>query len=477
MLSSRIVVSVFSLLLFATQFSSAQDQAQPQPLKVDLDHASFAFDQSSSMVEFYLAVDAASLHFQQEENLLKASIPLNLAINRGADVALEGSPTGPVWSDSISLDFVLSDTSGLQEGQYFVHQIRSTVPPGEYRIQVDVPANEMESRPQLNLERDLVVPDFAAAGLVGLSDLTLATDIRPSEDRENNFYKNGLAIRPNANQLFGNNLKNIFYYAEAYNLPDVIGNEEYTSLVYISEANTAAATAGLQKRTSRPAQSPDVIVGQFDISTLPSGSYFLKIVLLNSDNEALVERSRKFFVFNPAVKRELPAAAEVTFETSEFASMTEEEVKAAFQRIDIVATQQEKRRIRSIDDLDARRRYLLEFWQKRDPNPRTVNNEFREEFYQRVQYANERYTTGFNEGWKTDRGRTMVRYGIPSDIEPHLYDRDKIPYEIWEFTNIPGEGQAMFVFADRTGFGDFEMIHSTVAGERSLPNWESELNK
>lgn len=449
---------------------------EPEPLKVDLDHATFAFDGSDSMVELYLAVDAASLGFEQHENLLKATLPINVAIRRGSDVTLDDTPTEPVWADSVALDFVLSDTSGITEGQYFLHQIRSTVPPGEYRVEVIVPADEMERRPSLALERDLVVPDYSDSDLVVLSDLTLASDIRPSDDRESAFYKNGLAIRPNANQLFGNHLRQIFYYVEAYNLPSVV-DDAYTALIYISEANTAAATAGLQKRTQRDSKTPDVLVGQFDISTLPSGSYFLKVVLLNSDNEALVEQSRKFFVFNPDVQRELPAIAEVTFETSEFASMSEEEVDKAYKRIDVIATQQEKRRIRSIEDLDARKRYLMDFWQKRDPNPRTRNNEAREDFYKRVQYANERYTSGFSEGWETDRGRAVVRYGIPGNVEPHLYERDTIPYEIWEFTNIPGEGQAMFVFADRSGFGDFELIHSTVSGERSLPDWQNELRR
>jgi GWxTD domain-containing protein len=117
----------------------------------------------------------------------------------------------------------------------------------------------------------------------------------------------------------------------------------------------------------------------------------------------------------------------------------------------------------------------MEFWQKRDPDPSTPGNEFREEFYGRLQYANERYAVRSMEGWETDRGRTVIKFGSPSAIEPHLYDRGFKPYEVWQYNNIPGEGQAIFVFADRDGFGEFEMIHSTVAGERKLANWQEEL--
>ncbi|NND72455.1 MAG: GWxTD domain-containing protein [Rhodothermales bacterium] len=470
-------LALILVALSAAPVDTINAQVTPEPVKVDLDFASFAYDGSNSLVELYLAVDAASLEFAQSENLLRASLPLNVAITRGTDVDLEGTTVDSVWQDSLSLDFVLSDTSGLQEGQYFVHQIRSTVPPGEYRIEVEVPANDDEMRAPLLLQRDLVVPDFSDQSLVGLSDLTLATSIERSDDRESQFYKNGLSVRPNANQLFGNTLKNIFYYVEAYNLAAATGGDDYVSLVYISEANTASPEGGLQKRSQRPAQSPDVIVGSFDISTLPSGSYFLKVALLNMDNEALVEQGRKFFVYNPSVQRELPLAAEVTFETSEFASMSEEEVDLAYDRIDIITTQQERRRARATKDLDGRRRYLMDFWHKRDPNPGTLSNEFRDEFYQRIQFANERYSTGFSEGWQTDRGRIIVKHGVPGNVEPHLYDRDKVPHEIWEYNNIPGEGQAIFVFADRSGFGEFELIHSTVTGERRLSNWQTELLK
>jgi hypothetical protein len=62
-------------------------------------------------------------------------------------------------------------------------------------------------------------------------------------------------------------------------------------------------------------------------------------------------------------------------------------------------------------------------------------------------------------------------------IEPHLYDRDMIPHEIWQYNNIPGEGRAVFVFADRNSFGRFELIHSSVPGERSLPDWQEELRR
>lgn len=331
-------------------------------------------------------------------------------------------------------------------------------------------------RPELELRRDVHVPDFASGDEPALSDLTLATSISQSNNREGRFYKNELDIRPNANQLFGEGLSNLFYYAEAYGTDEVAGADgEYTLFAYVSEANRPQPLQQLQKRTSRTAREPDVLVGHFNLASLPSGSYFLRLALLNENNESVVEQSQKFFVYNPGVQRQQAAGIEMEFETSPYATMSEEEVDKGIEHALLIANENERRRFGQVDALDERRRALMNFWQGRDPRPATPVNEFRDEFYERLQYANDRYSSNTQEGWMTDRGRIVIKYGLPTSVEPHLYDRGMRPHEIWNYNALPGEGRASFIFADLGGFGRFELIHSTVPGERSLPNWQDEL--
>ncbi|QXD16375.1 GWxTD domain-containing protein [Rhodocaloribacter litoris] len=449
-----------------------------RPVQVDVDHAAFAYDDRHALMEVYLAFAARDLTYQRAEAGYSARLPVDLALLHSTLPGLPAAPEAPVWQDSLTLQFVVPDTSALLTGQRFVHQLRTAVPPGEYTLRVIIPGDPARQRAELTLQRDVFIPDFSNPGLVGLSDLTLATAIEPSRDRENPFYKNGLVIRPNANQLFGSNLRRLFYYGEVYNLPAVLGDDaSYTVLAYIAEANLPQPLPDYQQRTQRPVRHPDVLAGSFDISRLPSGSYFLRIALLNEANEALAEQARKFFVYNPGVERAGPTLVETDFENSQYAAMSEEEVSRAFAHIDLIATEQERRRMKGLRTLEARQRFLMEFWDKRDPNPNTTVNEFKDEFYQRLQYANDRYTSSLAEGWETDRGRILIKYGLPTNIEPHLFDRGVAPHEIWVYNNIPGEGQAQFIFADRNGFGQFELIHSTVAGERRLANWQEELRR
>ncbi len=458
---------------------ASNQQQQQVPVQIDLDHAAFALEADNSLVEFYLSFEAATLNYVGTDQGFLAELPVGMAVVRSTQAGMSDSPEEPVWQDELNLSFLMADTTGLAEGQHFVHQVRAAIPPGEYELQVSVPEDASAERVGVQMRRDVLVPNFADEGLVRVSDVTLASSIQQSQERDNLFWKNGLMIRPNANQLFGSGLNTLFYYAEVYNLDGVASSSgNYTVFTYLSDANLPQPMADYQRRTSRALRSPDVLVGTFNIRELPSGSYFLRIAVLNENNESIAEQSRKFFVFNPDVQREEQVVSlEESFETSQYARMTEEELDRMEEHVDVIATDAERRRLRGIRDLDERRRFFMQFWQVRDPNPNTPINEYQDEFYSLIQYANDRYTNSFSEGWKTDRGHVLIRFGAPTAIEPHLFDRGFSPYEIWEYNNIPGEGQAQFIFSDLDGFGSFELIHSTVTGERKSPDWLEEIRQ
>jgi GWxTD domain-containing protein len=144
-------------------------------------------------------------------------------------------------------------------------------------------------------------------------------------------------------------------------------------------------------------------------------------------------RSRKFSIRLPGVP----------------ASITD--LGQAIRQLKYVATTEENKRLRQADPSD-RERLFREFWQRRDPTPKTEQNELMDEYYLRVQYANENFSTN-REGWETDRGRIYVIYGPPTDIERHPFEADSRPYEIWYYSQIARR----FVFVDYTGFGDYTL--------------------
>ncbi len=96
-----------------------------------------------------------------------------------------------------------------------------------------------------------------------------------------------------------------------------------------------------------------------------------------------------------------------------------------------------------------------EFWKRKDPTPATPANEKMEEYYRRVNYANEQFK-GYRGGWSSDMGHVYIVYGSPTDIERHPFDIDTKPYEIWYYYDI----NRKFIFQDREGFSQYRLVSS-----------------
>jgi len=464
------------LLAAALAAGAALGQPVAQPIQLDVDATTFRYDAEAALVEVYLAFGAASLPFARDGERFVAEVPVEVTVRRGAAVAPAGADEGVVFSEAATYAFTLADTAGVGAERYFMQRVRAAVPPGAYELEVAVPP--LAGRPSLAVRRDLAVPDFgrAGAGRAMVSDVLLASQIRPSDDRDSPFWRNGLAVQPNPNGLYGQGVPRVFYYAEAYGLDDAVPAEAYTLLAYVAASNLPQPLPDLQQRTSRPVRPTEVVVGAFDVSALPSGSYYLRLAFLNAENEAVAEQSRRFFVFNPGVQRPV-AAVDQSYETMLYAAMLEDEIAENLLHAETVATPRERRQIRQLASDEARRTFLAEFWRQRDENPGTPGNDARRTFYERLQYANDRYSAAGRDGWRTERGRVLLRYGYPSAVNPRPFDSVSVAHEVWEYDNIPGEGRSMFVFADRTGSGDYELVHSDVTGEISQMDWERRLRR
>ncbi len=100
-------------------------------------------------------------------------------------------------------------------------------------------------------------------------------------------------------------------------------------------------------------------------------------------------------------------------------------------------------------------KFFEDFWKSKDPTPETERNELMEEYYRRIDYANRYFTSGFREGWDTDRGMVFVVLNAPDDIERHPYETDSKPYEVWYYY----EANLKLFFVDFSGVGDYELYN------------------
>ncbi len=138
-----------------------------------------------------------------------------------------------------------------------------------------------------------------------------------------------------------------------------------------------------------------------------------------------------------------------------------------------IITDDEKKAFKALATDEERENFIEQFWRRRDPNPDTEENEYREQYYERIAYANEHFASGI-PGWRTDRGRIYIAWGKPDSVESHpsggSYDRPSYegggstttyPFEIWYYRHLEGIGTGIEVeFVDPTGTGEYRLARN-----------------
>ncbi|MBX7219599.1 MAG: GWxTD domain-containing protein [Blastocatellia bacterium] len=138
-----------------------------------------------------------------------------------------------------------------------------------------------------------------------------------------------------------------------------------------------------------------------------------------------------------------------------------------------IITNEERAAFKKLQTDEEREEFIEQFWLRRDPDPDTNENEYREEYYRRIAYSNEKFASGI-PGWRTDRGRIYITFGPPDSIEAHPaggpYERpyyegggntSTFPFEIWFYRYLEGVGSGIEIeFVDPTGSGEYRIAQS-----------------
>jgi GWxTD domain-containing protein len=135
-----------------------------------------------------------------------------------------------------------------------------------------------------------------------------------------------------------------------------------------------------------------------------------------------------------------------------------------------IITDEEKQAFKRLRTDEERQQFVEQFWLRRDPTPDTEENEYKEEHYRRIAYANDHYASGI-PGWKTDRGMIYIKYGAPDETESHpsggSYQRpyeegggetSTYPFETWRYRYLEGIGTNIVIeFVDPTMSGEYHI--------------------
>lgn len=435
--------------------------AQNKQLLFDIDYARFAHDDSSGFFELYYVIYQSAFTPFDDDGAQRVSGILSVHIQT---LETEELLVQKSYNFAAFLDDSLQPKS-------LIGRLGYIIPFGQYMATVvckdSLEGGRIDSA-KFTFEIIEKPPEKFS-----VSDIELANSIIQVDQSNSVFYKNTYEVIPNPSALYGESLPVVYFYAELYNLDvnagaDVVridqklidgaGQERYQKHKYVNRRNSAIVEAGA-----------------INIVKIPSGAYTLLVAVSDTVNQLTNFSTKKLFIYNPNVIDTVETEVEnLDFHSSEFASMGEEEVDEIFGMSKYIAANQEIERWEKLEELTGKQQFLFDFWKARDLTPETAKNEFKNDYFKRVEYANDRFGAFNKPGWKTDRGRVLLMYGEPSQIDRYPNQVDTKPYEIWRYDGL--EGGVYFVFADMTGFSDYQLMHSTLRGELRDDNWEYRIS-
>ena len=361
-------------------------------------------------------------------------------------------------------------SQGSSAEAYTVEIVDFAIAPGRYRLEVGVQDSVSGRQTNGGVEVLALSENDLASDLLVAPEMRLATEDdtvpRPGEFRTGNNLVTAVARV----QLTPLRAK-VYYLLEAY----ADSSESGTMSVAIrdSAGKTNIKTPEVPVTV---AAGGSVLKGQLDLTGLSEGTYVM-VAMLKLGGRT-IERSAAISMAGlqeTLARDSARAQAERLTEGGFFGAMSAAELDQAQGPLLYIAESRELSPWSDELSVEAKRRFLVDFWKRRDPTQGTPKNERMEQFYAAIDYANRTYREGGRNavsGWRSDRGRIYARNGAPSDVLRRQQEGRAPPYEVWTYAT--GKGY-YYIFADRSGFGAYNLIHSNDIKEPGFPGWEGVL--
>lgn len=423
---------------------------------VDVDLVSFYGNDSLTYTEIYVGIQRdALIYSKQSEDSMRAVFSIVSSLSISDTVFL---------SDTLDTEDVVSANLAPGQGAYFPYTFRYYIRPGEYGISIVL--LQIDGRSVNRVDRKISIPRITEEA--GVSQIALGAELSFTEDGSS-FSKNGIRFVPNPSGFYGSGLAMLYYYLECYGL--VTDSTLGDSLTIVRNVLFAESGQDAKLPTERRMLKPGtslVVADGFPAYTLKTGTYILEIIIKEL-GVAEREVRRKFYVYRPedlAQGRQVDLDPEmrIALLSSGGDILNSIDPDSAIDIMAYVLSKQDERRVRDMEP-DGKRRFLIEFWNARGPDdPEAANR-----YFARAAEANQRYSFLNQLGWKTDRGRILIQHGEPDFVDRRYAEAQVPDHEIWHYDRI--EGGVLFVFFDRSGFGDLDLVHSTLRGEIYNPDW------
>ena len=350
---------------------------------------------------------------------------------------------------------------GASTGEY----VNFRVTPGRYSLEATV----TDSATGLVTHGRTTFAGFG--GGVGASDLLLGTGLRAPASagdtvpRAGEIFNGALFVQTSGAPTLTPTQTQLAYYLELYP-----GRAESLGV----KARVLDA-GGTQVIAAQPQQvavgaTGGITYGILDLAGLPPGPYRLEVT---ATGDSAMLRTATFTMVGLETAQSVATASDVATEDV-FSDKTEAGLDSLYAPLVYLMNSQETGQYSGLT-VDGKRRWMRDFWARRNPAGGAGRSAQMDQYYARVNEANSRFKEGGAAGaagWRTDRGRIFVLYGQPDERLDRRNSGTTNPYEVWKYTR---DRNLKYVFMDLTRFGNYVLIYTNDRREQSRPNWQDLL--
>ena len=433
----------YTLILLVVLFSmlSAND------FRFYADYATY-FDNAKSFVELYYMLPGFAMSRQEAPNGDSyGKFLLAVTIYQGEE---------KVYAKTLMVDDVLAAGDTLKSNDFIPEILSLHLLPGTYRIISMV--KDMNSGKLSQRENSLEVRAYDMLDL-DISDIEIASYVGYTGN-VNKFTKlNIYDVVPQANPEFDKYMGTFYTYFEVYKLTP---GGKYTLKSSIRDLDDEIVLENKEVESISPGMY-DVVIDYMDIREIPSGIYNYHVIIQDETSGEITEADKQIYMIQETEMDILVY--------DEYAMFDEAGLDSIFIILKPLMTQTEIKNFRN-SRIEGKRHLFVDFWKKRDTDMTTVVNEYYIEIMARIRYAQENFTY-MHKGASSDRGRVLLKYGYPTEIQRSDIGGYTKDHEIWLYEGMRGDIQ--FVFCDTRGRGYLELIHSNMEGEIYNAQWKDVL--
>lgn len=322
---------------------------------------------------------------------------------------------------------------------------------------------------------------FYSGNNVELSDIELVAKyekIDANSQQKDLFSKAGYQVIPFVSNYYPKSLNSISLYAEIYHTDMKFGDDQkFLTVVQITDEGRNVI-GNYRKMIVQNGKAVNVVLTQFDINELYSGTYLIDIEVRNSENELITNKSMRFYRNNIPPLSNYSRVDSVLGEDVVFTQLINnrdtlvDHIKSMRPRAEMLERTIIDNQIKTAST-DELQQFMYTFWQKRNQNnPQLAWDKY----YELVLIVNAEFGTQILKGYETERGRVYLQYGKPDQLVDITSEPSAYPYQIWFYYHIGKFNNRRFVFYNRDlSSNDYDLLHSDMVGERYNSQWELDL--